>query len=526
MDQNKSVKYGGLRIGVFGVTISITVFICVLLLSNPDTANAMLAVLYSFATDKIGWAFSIYGLVALGFLLWLSFSKYGKIKLGAPGEKSPYTRLQWIAMLFCTGQGCTLIHWSIVEPIQYYAGPPFGLETGSVEAAEYAATYGMFHWGPIAWAVMVIPAVPLAYYYLVKRKPNVTLATPFEGRLSKIWIAVLDILVLFTCVANACTSLGLASPTVAALVSEVFGIAPSTLLNIIILIIFIGIFSTSAGLGLEKGIKKLSMINLFMVYGLLAVCLILGPTSFMLNNFANSMSVMFNDFFRMSLYTDPYGMSGFPQDWTIFYWAWWITAVPYTAIFIAKISKGRSIREVAIGSFLWGTLGDFAAFAILGGSAMHSMTVGGTDLLSVYESSGAAAAVAWVITNLPLGSILAPLFIISMFIFSSTTYDSCTFVMANVAYKGKTIVDEAPTWQRLLWAGITALAATTLLILGGLKPLQSLAVYTAIPMALICVAIVVVFLKDIHKDYVANFGSVEELLELRPGETDIATSTE
>lgn len=526
MGESSKVKFGGLRVGVFGVTIAVTAVICVLLLSDPDAANAMLAVLYSFATDKIGWAFSIYGLIALGFLLWLAFSKYGKIKLGAPGEKPAFTRLQWIAMLFCTGQGCTLIHWSIVEPIQYYAGPPFGLEVGSVEAAEYAATYGMFHWGPIAWAVMVVPAVPLAYYYLVKRKPNVTLATPFEGRLSKGWIAVIDVLVLFTCVANACTSLGLASPTVAALISEVFGVSQSTMLNIVILLIFIGIFSTSAGLGLEKGIKKLSMINLYLVYGLLAICLLLGPTTFILNNFANSMSVMINDFFRMALYTDPYGGSGFPQNWTIFYWAWWITAVPYTAIFIAKISKGRSVREVAIGSFLWGTLGDFVAFAVLGGSAMHSMTVGGTDLLSVYQNSGAASAVAWVITNLPLGSILAPLFIVSMFVFSSTTYDSCTFVMANVAYKGRTITDEAPTWQRLLWAAITAFAAITLLILGGLKPLQSLAVYTAIPMTAICVATVIAFLKDIRKDYKENFGDTGQLLELKTAESNIALPEE
>ena len=515
MDNKEKVKYGGLRIGVFGVSVIVTVAICVFLLANSETSGAMLGVLYSFITSKIGWAFSIYGVFALAFLIWLAFSKYGKIKLGAPGEKPKYTKLQWIARMFCTGPGATLIHWSIAEPIQYSAGPPYGLEAGSVEASEFAATYGMFHWGPIAWAVMVIPAVPLAYYFLVKRKPNVTMATPFEGRLSQTWINVIDVLVLFTCIANACTSLGLASPTVSALISSVFNVEQTTMLNIVVLIIFIGIFSTSAGLGLDRGIKRLSMINLYLVYGLLAVVLLLGPSIFIMNNFSNSLSIMINEFFRMALYTDPYGKSGFPQDWTIFYWAWWISAVPYTAIFIAKISKGRTIREVAIGGFLWGSIGDFVSFAILGGSAMYSMTEQGNDLVSIYNDSGAAAAVAKVITDLPIGTVLAPCFIVSMFIFSSTTYDSCTYVMANVAHKGKTINDEAPTWQRILWAALVALAAATLLWLGGLKPLQSFAVVVAIPMTVICIATVVVFLKDIKKDYIANFGETKDVLEMK-----------
>lgn len=511
---NDNSKTNGLRSGIAGIAIGVTVIISILLLSNPDTANAVLNSLYAFATDSIGWFFSIYGLGALFFLIWLAFSRYGKIKLGSPGEKPQFSKFQWIAMMFCTGQGCTLIHWSIVEPIQYSAGPPYGLAEGSVEAAEFAATYGMFHWGPVAWAVMVIPAVPLAYYFLVRRKPNVTMATPFEGRIGRKWIALIDILVLFTCIANACTSLGLASPTVAALISEFINVKQTTMLNIIVLIIFIGIFSTSAGLGLDRGIKKLSTINLYLVYGLLAMVLILGPTAFILNNFANSMSVFGNEFLRMSLYTDPYGQSNFPQDWTIFYWAWWISAVPYTAIFIAKISKGRTIKEVALGSFIWGTLGDFVSFAILGGCTMYDMKFEGMDLISIWRDSGASAAVASVISNLPLSTILLPLFIISMFIFSSTTYDSCTYVMANVAYKGRTLDDEAPTWQRLMWAGVTAVAAISLLILGGLKPLQSLAVYVAIPMSIICIAIVIIFLKDIKKDYQKNFGDQSDIIEL------------
>jgi BCCT family betaine/carnitine transporter len=236
----------------------------------------------------------------------------------------------------------------------------------------------------------------------------------------------------------------------------------------------------------------------------------IGPTSFILNTFINDMSIFFNEYLRMSLYTDPFGQSAWPQNWTIFYWAWWVTACPYTAIFIAKISRGRTIREVAIGGFLWGTLGDFVAFAVLGGSTMYAQVFQGMDLTSIMNTAGNSAAVATLISSFPFATVLVPLFIASMFIFSSTTYDSCTYVMANIAFKSSSVTDEAPRWQRLLWAALVAIAASTLLYLGGLKPLQSFSIITAIPMGVISVAICVLFMRDIKEDYKAVFGESHE----------------
>ena len=482
---------------------------------DPNISNAILKIFYNMITDKVGWAFSWFGLISLLFLIWLALSRYGKIRLGKPGEKPEYSRFEWIAMLFCTGQGSTLITWSILEPIQYYAGPPFGLKIGTVEAVEYAATYGAFHWGIIPWAMMTLPAVPLAYYYLVRRRPQLSMATPFEGRINGTTRSLIDVLVLFACIANSCTSLGMATPTIAALIASMFNIESTFALKAAVMVAFISIFGTSCILGLDKGIKKLSKINIYLVYGLLIFILLIGPTTFILNSFTNGMGIMFNEFFRMSLYTDPIGKSAWPQGWTIFYWAWWLCACPYTAIFIAKISRGRTIREVAIGGFLWGTLGDMVAFAILGGSTIRALHFEGLGLVSIMQQHGNPAAVAAMIANLPLSVVIVPLFIASMFVFSSTTYDSCTYVMANVTWDSRGIKDEAPRWLRVVWVAVVGLSVIGMMAIGGLAPLQSASIVTAIPLAIICIIICFLFMKDIKRDYLIVYGDKveEEILE-------------
>lgn len=513
--ENKS----GVRVFVAVFSVIVLIAVCIMLLSNPVTAGIMLGRIYSLLTDKIGWLFSIFGLACFIFLVWLSVSKYGKIRLGKPGEKPQFSRFSWVAMLFCTGMGSTLVYWSIVEPIQYYAGPPFGLEVGSVSAIEYAAAYGSFHWGLVPWALLTVPVVPIAYYFYVRRKPQLSLSSSLEGqwggRIGKKACAVIDILVIFATVANCCTCLGVETPTISSLLNMNYG-TPDTLgMQIGIVAIFICIFSLSSFLGLEKGIKKLSSINIYLVLALMIAILFLGPTSFIMNTFTNDLSIMFNDFFRMSLYTDPFGGSGWPQGWTIYYWAWWLCATPFTALFIAQISKGRTIRETALGGVIWGTLGDFIAFGILGGSAIYAQVYDGMDLVSIYETAGGPTVVATLISSLPLGMLLIPLTIVSMIIFSSTTYDSCAFVLSSLTYRGKDVNDESPRWMRLAWSSVVGFAAATLLVVGGLEPLQSFSIITAIPILVICVLVVAFFMKDLIHDYntVVNRSGDTSILE-------------
>lgn len=495
----------GVRYFVAAFSIFVLILVCVLLLINPASAGVLLARIYSLLTGQMGWAFSFFGLGCFLFLIWLSLSKYGKIRLGKPGEKPEFSRFAWIAMLFCTGQGSTLIYWSIVEPLQYYAGPPFGLEVGSVSATEYAAAYGSFHWGLIPWALLTIPAVPIAYYYFVRRKPQLSLSSTLEGqwggRIGRRACAVIDILVIFATVANCCTCLGIETPTIASLISRNFGIPESMALNIGIVATFVCIFSLSSFLGLEKGIKRLSSLNVYLVFVLLLVILLVGPTGFILTTFTNDLSIMLSDFFRMALYTDPFGGSGWPQSWTIFYWAWWLCATPFTSLFIAQISKGRSIREVALGGIIWGTLGDFIAFGILGGCSIYAQVFEGMDLVAVLDTAGGPAAVATLISRFPLAFLLVPLMIVSMIIFSSTTYDSCAFVLSSLTYRGRTVEEESPRWMRMVWSLIVGLASVALLIVGGLEPLQSFSLITAIPIMFICIAVVIFFMKDIRRDY-------------------------
>ena len=503
--ENTTNKNHGIRLGVTIFSVAVLIVVCVALLSDPAAAGIMLARIYSLLTDKMGWTFLVFGFCCFFFLLWLAFSKYGKIRLGKPGEKPQFSRFAWIAMLFCTGQGSTLIYWSIVEPLQYYDGPPFGLKVGSTSAVEYAASYGSFHWGLIPWALLTIPTVPLAYYLFVRRKAQVSLSSTLEGHMApsirKPLCAAIDVLVIFATVANACTCLGIETPTIASLISQYTGLKVSLGMEICIIIVFVAIFSCSSFLGLEKGIKKLSSLNIYLVYGIFIVMLIVGPTTFIMNTFVNDVGIMLNNFFRMSLYTDPIGQSLWPQGWTMFYWAWWLCATPFTALFIAQISKGRTVREVALGGVIWGTLGDFVAFGVLGGSTIHAQVFEGVDLVTVLNEKGAPMAVATLLARFPLAGLLVPLTIISMIIFSSTTYDSGAFVLSSLTYRPKTAGEESPRWLRLMWSSIVGAASIILLLIGGLEPLQSFSLITAIPILFICVFVVIFFMKDLHHDY-------------------------
>ena len=504
MDKTVENK-AGIRLGVTIFSVAVLIVVCIVLLSDPAAAGIILARIYSLLTDRLGWLFMVFGFFCFVFLVWLAFSKYGKIRLGKPDEKPQFKRFSWIAMLFCTGQGSTLIYWSIVEPLQYYDGPPFGLKVGSTSAVEYAASYGSFHWGLIPWALLTIPTVPIAYYLFVRRKPQVSLSSTLAGHMkpsiSGPVCAAIDVLVIFATVANACTCLGIETPTIASLISTYTGLKVSLGMEICIIIVFVMIFSCSSFLGLEKGIKKLSSVNIYLVYAIFIVMLIVGPTTFILNTFVNDVGIMLNDFFRMSMYTDPIGQSLWPQGWTMFYWAWWLCATPFTALFIAQISKGRTIREVALGGIIWGTLGDFVAFGILGGSTIHAQVFEGVDLVTVMNEQGAPTAVATLLARFPLAGLLVPLTIISMIIFSSTTYDSGAFVLSSLTYRPKKMGDESPRWLRLGWSCLVGAASIILLLIGGLEPLQSFSLITAIPILFICVAVVIFFMKDLRHDY-------------------------
>lgn len=502
---------------IFWPALIVLLGIIVPLVINPEAGSALLDKVLNFITGKFGWMYLWSAIAAFGVLAYLGTGKYANVKFG---EGDPeYSTVSWIAMMFCAGIGCSLLYWGTIEWAYYYIGPPFGIEPKSVKAAEWAATYGLFHWGFTAWAIYCIPTLPIAYIYHVKKQPVLRMSTACRGVLGKhadgFLGKVIDIFFIFGLIGGVGTSLGLATPMLSEAMAQLLSIERSFGLDVVIIIIWTIIFGTSVYLGLEKGIKVLSDINVYLAIALGAFVLFAGPTEFIIKTFTNSMGLLTQNFLEMSFYTDPIANGGFPEGWTIFYWAWWVAYAPFMALFVAKISKGRTIKEVILAECLGGSIGCWVYFAILGNTGLYYELNNILPVTTILSESGAPAAIVATIASLPLGTIALVIFVVLAFIFQATTLDSSAYTLAAVATKELGEGEEPARWHRVFWAIILAGTALSLMFLGGLKPLQTSSVVAAGPVLIILIMATMSFFKWLKEDYGDGVQKNETVTQLK-----------
>jgi len=261
------------------------------------------------------------------------------------------------------------------------------------------------------------------------------------------------------------------------------------------------IFGTTVYLGMEKGIKRLADANVYLGFFLLAFVLIFGPTVFILDTFTNSLGLLATNFLKMSFYTDPVGGSGFPQTWTVFYWAWWIAYAPFMGLFVARISRGRTIRQVVSANLVWGSLGCWLFFATFGNTALYHQLNGTVPVISIMNEASPQAAIVAVVGALPLGTFILVLFVAMAFIYSATTLQASAYTIASVASKEMVAGESEPLrWNRLFWAVALGGMAVALMYLGGLRPLQTASLIVALPLIFIISLSVWSFLKWLRED--------------------------
>ena len=487
---------------LFFSALAITLFTCIPIIMYQDKALTILVSIRKFFTGPLGWMFLLFGVGSVVFLLWLIFGQYRNVRLGGPDEKPEFSTLSWVSMLFCCGIGTGLIYWSFIEPIYYLQTPPFGLEVGTVQAREWAAAYGIYHWGYVPWAISCIFSVPIAYSYYNRKTDRLSIGAAFDGHLGKhTWFGkVVDLLVMFAILGNVVTVLGLGTPMLSATIGKFIGMEPTLGLDVTVVGIWTVMFCCSCYFGLNKGIKILSNVNLLLAFVAMSFVLFSGPTSFILNTFTNSLGLIFQNTILMALNTDPIGGGGWPQGWTIFFWAWWLGAAPFVGVFLAKISKGRTLRELAIAPLVWGPIGCALFFGVFGAYGLHVELFGAESMTTLMAAGGPAKTIAAIIAALPAGQIMLPLFIILMFIFCATTLDSASYVLATVSTKKLPMGEEPARWNRMFWSVINGVAAISLMFVGGLKPLQAVAVLTSFPLMFIMLGAGYFFLKDLKQD--------------------------
>ena len=500
------------RANAFFSTVNPTVFIasaCMVMgfvgfgVLLPDLATTTFNALNAFITEYLGWTYLVAVTFFIGFLLWLAVSRYGGIKLGQPEDTPQFSFLAWFAMLFSAGMGIGLVFWSVAEPILHYQNPPTG--TGeTAAAARNAMVYTFFHWGLHAWAVYVVLGLSVAYFSFRHRLP-LTIRSIFHPLIGdRIYGPIghlIDILAIFGTLFGLATSLGFGAMQINTGLNQLLGMPISHWwqVGIIAVITTFAVFSVISGL--DRGLKWLSLFNLSLALGFMIFVLLVGPTLFIIRFLLESIGGYFQQFIQMSLQTNALTGSKWQKDWTMFYWAWWIAWSPFVGIFIARISRGRTIREFIIGVLGLPSLFVFVWMSVFGGTALHIELFNDNPAIASAVATDVTIALYALLDALPLSTIAstaATLLIVTYFITSS---DSGTYVIDSLISRG---AKHSPKRQRVIWGITEGTVAATLLIVGGEKALDSLqtaALTAGFPVAIILSICCFSLIKALRKEY-------------------------
>ncbi|WP_201618230.1 BCCT family transporter [Psychrobacter urativorans] len=470
-----------------------------------ETAGAVFTFLQSFITDKFGWMFIVLMNVALVFCIYLAASRYGDIRLGDQTERPQYNLFSWIGMLFSAGIGIGLVYWGTAEPLYHFMAPPLG-EAETVEAAKQAMSISFLHWGLHAWAIYTIVALALAYFHFRRGLPLSIRSTLYPILGQKIygrWGHTVDILAVFGTMFGVVTSLGLGVMQINSGLEGLFGI-PNTLTVQFIIIAFVTALACgSLMLGLDKGIKRLSEINMGFTGALLAFMVILGPTLFIFDSFIENIGNYLIALVPLSTWGEAYSNTDWQGAWTLFYWAWWVSWAPFVGVFIARISRGRTIREFVLGVLLIPMMILFFWFTTFGGAAIHMELLAALDpalaspglIEAVQADTGSA--IFKLVEYYPFTKPITLLIVIMIILWFVTSSDSASFVIDMLTAGGDT---NPPKIQRLFWAIMQGLIAAILLAAGGLSALQAAAIVAGLPFALVVFVMMYALLRGLSRD--------------------------
>ena len=475
---------------IFGVGFSLLLLVILPIIFFPDASRSAINQVFEFLTETLGIVYIIAANAVLVLLLWIAMSRRGKVVLGSV-DKPAYSGFSWAAMLFCAGIGASLIYWGAAEWVFYYVAPPFGVEPKSSEAIKWAISYGIFHWGPVGWALYCLPAVALSCSYHVKQIPSLRLSDACEPVLkqhTRKWPGrVIDLLFIIGLLGTGATGLGFGTSVVASAVSKLTGMQDGIEMQLSIIAIATLMIAYSVSRGMDAGIKVLSNINAVLALLLIGFVLLVGPTRFILETSVVAVGTMVQNFVTMLTWTDPLEKSSFVENWTVFYWAWWMALGPFVGMFVCKISEGRTVRSVIFGMLGWGTLGCILFFLVLGNYALFLEVNGIYPVVQEVMEVSPSTAISSIIELLPLGSMLLVYLAIIGLIFMATSYDSASYVLAAGASKRMGEHDHPPRWHRVFWAFALGILPVGLLLLEGLRMLQTASVVASIPLLVVYV---------------------------------------
>ncbi|UJL45867.1 BCCT family transporter [Virgibacillus sp. NKC19-16] len=465
----------------------------------PEQFGTVAQALFDFTTVNFGWFYLLAVFVIILFLVGISMSKYGKMRLGPADSRPEYPFFTWVGMLFSAGFGVSLVFWSVAEPMSHFFVTPFpGLEPQTEEAARVAMGYSLFHWGISQWAVFAIAGLAIAFIQFRKRRSGLVSVAiePVIGKNRGV-ANTINILAVIATVMGVATTVGLSFIQLNGGLSSVFGIPNNIGVQVIIALVMMACYLVSSGTGLDRGIKWLSNINLGLALLIMVIVFLLGPTVFILNSFVLGLGDYITNFIQYSLRLTPYAGGEWVYDWTIFYWAWAIAWSPFVGAFVARVSRGRTIREFVAGVMVVPPAIACVWIAVFGGTALYSDLNNGTQIAEAVNED-VTVALFQALEAVPFTDILSVISILLIFTFMVTSADSATYILGTMTSKGSL---NPALITKIIWGVLITAIALVLLFTGGLNALQTASLTAALPFTVILLIMVVSIWKSIKGEY-------------------------
>ncbi|MBA2376471.1 MAG: BCCT family transporter [Rubrobacter sp.] len=490
---------------VFWISVALSAAFVVWGASSPASLGNTFDTVLDYVISSFGW---VYLLAVTGFLLFvgfLAFSRYGKIRLGRDSDRPEFSTISWISMLFAAGVGLSFLFWGVGEPASHLGTTPYGMvEPNTPAAAETSMQYTFFHWGLHPWAVYAVVAMAIAYFGFRKGGGNLisaTLRPLFGDRVDGGFGKTVDILAIVAVLFGVATALGLGALQLNGGLTYVFGegaVPNGFTTQLIIISVLTVAYLISAATGVDKGILILSLINMVIALCLMLFVLFAGPTVFLVETFTKSIGTYLGNIVPMSFQTPVFEAEGaWAEGWTLFYWAWWVSWAPFVGTFIARISKGRTIKEFVLGVIFAPTILSFVWFTIFGGTAIYLDLFEGGNIAET-AATDLPTALFDTLSSLPLGAVVSIVAIILVSIFFVTSADSATFVLGSMSTNGSE--NPAPA-VKLTWGLIIALFASVLLYAGGLNALQTATITAAVPFSIVMICICISLMKSLREEF-------------------------
>ena len=485
MDAAKKIPKAIILFPVFIPAVIVTLLLVIGTISNPELAGEVFSSTLAFITTNFGWFYMLSVAFFLVFIVGIAMTPWGSIKLGPDHAEPQYSFPAWFAMLFSAGYGIALLFFGVAEPVLHYASPPAGAGE-TVDAAKQAMQIAFFHWGFHIWAIYGLTGLVLAYFSFRHGLPLSMRSALYPIIGERIYGPighVVDVFAILGTLFGIATTLGLSVTQINAGINYLWPSIPISInVQIIAIAIITGLAICSVVAGLDKGVKNLSLLNMILAIGLMLFVFLVGPTIFILETFLQNTGSYLNNIIERTFNLQAYSRSDWIGNWTLFIFGWTIAWSPFVGLFIAKISRGRTIRQFVFGVMFVPTIFTFLWFSVFGDTALHMIMVEGyTSLISDVQADNAIALFK-LFELLPMTSIASFLAVVLIITFFVTSSDSGSLVIDSLAAGGAL---HTPVWQRVFWASIEGVVASALLLAGGLSALQTMTIASALPFAII-----------------------------------------